>query len=88
MSMETQHVTNQVYDAELLERIVLLECRVTQLEKIISTSQPELRPKRGWRSIVGRSADNPYFDEVVQAGVEWRTADRKVKYADGNTIRV
>ncbi len=58
-----------------------LEERVAELEnKVVAIEQSQPKEKtnslKGWRSILGISANDPHFDEVVRLGREWRNADR------------
>ena len=59
-----------------------LESRVSELESQMKTlmirlaaGQKTAPEKRGWRIAVGIDANNPYFEEAVRLGREWRFAD-------------
>ncbi|MDX1932547.1 MAG: hypothetical protein SFU56_08075 [Capsulimonadales bacterium] len=59
----------------LEERVAQLESRIKEMEERM-TIQSAIKPeKRGWRAIVGIDANNPYFEEAVRLGREWRFAD-------------
>lgn len=61
---------------QLEERSQQLEARVETLEKEITELKQLLavllEQKKPWEQVVGSFKDNPYFDEAVRLGQEWR----------------
>ena len=59
------------------ERLATLEAEVARLKEHVEPGAPGgAKRKRVWRWFVGIFADDPTFDEVVDAGREWRNAER------------
>jgi hypothetical protein len=57
-----------------------LEERVTQLERELADVKGQLtavQHAKDWRSTFGAFADDPLFDEIVQAGREYRHAQNQ-----------
>ncbi len=55
------------------ERVASLEKKVEQLSRAIA---PDLIWREGWESTIGRSANDPAFDEMVRLGAEYRESLR------------
>lgn len=62
---------------ETLEnRLHTLETRFDALQRQFEErfAQPPIREKRGWQAIVGTFADDPFYEEAMRLGREWREA--------------
>lgn len=58
-------------------RLSLLENRLDNLERMLSErlALPAAEEKRGWKAIVGTFANDPYYEEAMRLGREWRKSD-------------
>ena len=54
------------------KRLTAVEAR---LEQLILEQDKRAKEPRGWKSIVGKFADRPGFEEAVKAGKEWRESE-------------
>ena len=67
------------------ERLMLLETRMDQLQRLIEARLPQnpAKEKRGWQAIVGTFADDPLYDEAMRLGRQWR--ESQCDETDGET---
>jgi len=61
-------------ERSLEERVCLLEQELTQVKRQLAA--PQTKQEKDWLSTFGAFADDPLFDEIVQAGREYRQSDR------------
>lgn len=59
----------------LEKRVEQLEARIQEMEERLVVQNKVAPIKKGWRAVVGIDANNPYFEEAVRLGREWRFAD-------------
>jgi hypothetical protein len=56
------------------ERLNSMEARLVELQRLIDerlAAKPMIE-RRGWRAIVGKFEDVPYYEEAMRLGREWR----------------
>ncbi len=73
--------------AETLEdRLHTLETRFDTLQHQFEErfAQPPAREKRGWQAIVGTFSDDPFYEEAMRLGREWR--ESQVGEAEEETL--
>lgn len=63
------------------KRLTELEIRLDTLQRLLeerlpATPQSGAKEKRGWEAIVGTFANDPYYEEAMRLGREWRESQR------------
>jgi hypothetical protein len=64
---------NQNPAEDLEQRAAKLEREVAELRRLLT--QPQR--KKDWRATVGMFKDDPYFEEIVELGRQWREEENR-----------
>ena len=64
-----------MHDTKTEQRLDTLEATVAEIKTRLEASDAEPR-KKDWRRTFGMSADDPEFDAMIEAGREYRKAQR------------
>jgi hypothetical protein len=64
------------------KRLTELETRLDALQRLLeerlpAPTQTAAKEKRGWEGIVGTFANDPYYDEAMRLGREWRESQHE-----------